>query len=226
MNTLWYLHRCSLFECLNEDQLTTLSAMVRLEVVVKSDHVAYDDPGHEVIYLVKTGFMRILRLLDDGREVTIEVIGPGSLFGQIGKSIADSNTREIAEALGEATVCVFRRESFERTLRTWPDLYHNIAVYDRQRHEQLRERLIDLAFRSVPSRIASILLRYASAYGEHHSDGIILNSSMTQQDVADLIGASRQTVTTELNQWREQGIIDFDRSRYILKDITTLQSLI
>lgn len=217
--SLWYLKDFSLFECLSEDQLMTISAMVRLDVVLRREFLAYDDRDEDVLFLVKSGYLRVLRMLEDGREVTLDVIGPGTIFGKIGERVSTGPAiRELAEALDEATVCVVRKDTFEKTLNEWPDLHRQVIAHLDGRSEILKERLVDLAFRSVPSRIASLLLRLGSSYGTSTQQGVRIAVSLSQQDIAYLVGATRQTVATELGRWRELGLIDLNRRSYTIID--------
>jgi len=223
---MWYLKDFSLFECLSEEQLMTISAMVRLDVVLRREFLSYDDREGDVLFLVKSGFLRVLRMLEDGREVTVDVIGPGTIFGRIGEtSSAGSTPREIAEAIDEATVCVVMRQTFEKALKEWPELHRHVTMHLDGRAEILKERLVDLAFRSVPSRMASLFLRLGDTYGTRTLAGVRIEASISQQDIAYLIGATRQTVATELSRWRDTGIVVLQRKCYTLTNRSALEQI-
>ena len=223
----WHLKECSLFDCLSDEELGALSASVRLDILLRRQHLAYDDPGKECVFFVKKGYLKLLRLLPDGQEVIIDLVGPGEFFGRIhARTTEHSHVREMAEATETATVCVLRRTDFERHLAAAPHLSREVMANLDDRVERIRERVVDLAFRSAPQRLAGFFDRYVENYGTQQHNIRRAPLPLSQQEVGYLAGMSRQSVTTLMHTWREEQIIDFDRQQITIVDRDRLQQII
>jgi CRP/FNR family transcriptional regulator len=193
----WYLKNLSFFECLTDQEFDDLARMAQMHLLPRKAFVYGREDETHYVYFVKRGHLKIARMVD-GRELIVDVISPGEFFGEItGTSIVD----EVAEALDEATVCVFRTDDFVRILDANPKLNREILKHVGDRLVRFKERLVDIAFRDARSRVAGFIVRYAEELG-----------FLTHQEIAFLTGLSRQTVTQTLNAFREDGLITFDRS--------------
>ena len=225
--SFWHLKECSLFDCLSDDELGALSRSVRLDIILRRQHLAYDDPGKECLFFVKSGFLKILRVLDDGAEVLVDVIGPGEIFGRLREPHRQMpTTRELAEASEQATVCVLQRNEFERYLEQTPHLQREIIATLDDRVERIQQRFVDLAFRSAPQRLAAFLDRFVEEYGRQQHGVRRATMPLSQQELGYLVGMSRQSVTTLLNEWRQNGVIAFDRRELAITDHSHLQHII
>ena len=225
--SFWHLKDCSLFDCLSDDELGALSRTVRLDIILRNQALSYDDPGQECLFLVKSGFLKVLRVLDEGTEVVVDIIGPGEIFGRIhsGSEVV-GRPHEIAEAMEQATVCVVERCVFEKFLEQVPRLQREIITTLDDRVERIQQRFVDLAFRSAAQRLASFLDRFAEAYGRQQRGIRRVTLPLSQQELGYLVGMSRQSVTTLMNEWRHGGIIDFDRQHLTITNRSLLQTII
>ena len=168
--------------------------------------------------------MKLYRLHEDGREVILDLLGPGEVFGEL--SIVDQGERkEAAETLDDALVCSMSLKDFEGMLLHNPVLNLQLTKWVGLRLRRFEEKMSDLAFKDVTKRIVSFLVRYADDFGKIKEGTVQISSPLSHQDIAYLTAASRQTVTTVLNELKEKGFIEFTRKTLTIRNLKELQSL-
>jgi len=222
---LWHLKNTSLFEGMPESAMIAMDRMASM-TAVKSQQPIYfpDEPSRDVFFL-KQGHVKISRIHPDGREVILDVIGPGEVFGELSPMSEEGQPNEMAEALDEALVCTIRREDFESLLAQHPQLNVKITKRIGLRLRKFEERLTDLIFKDTRKRLATFLVRNAEEFGKMKSGTITVKMHLSHQEIALLTGAARQTVTTTLNEFRDLGIIDFSRKEMVIKQVEKLKSI-
>ncbi len=118
-----------------------------------------------------------------------------------------------------------RREDFELLLSQHPQLHVKITKRIGVRLRKFEERLTDLVFKDTKKRLATFLVRNAEEFGKMKSGTITVKIHLSHQEIALLTGAARQIVTTTLNEFRDQGIIDFNRKEMVIKEMEKLKSI-
>ena len=163
----------------------------------------------EVLFILKKGRVQVSRLAEDGRKLTIAVLEPGAIFGEM-PMLSQTMQDTTAEALDDCTICIMSRHDLENMVKTNPQVALNIVHNLASRVQDLESRLEMQAFQSVSERLATTLLRLAG-------DGTEISGASHQQ-IGETIGASRETVTRTLGDFRSQGLIDLGRSHIVIKD--------
>jgi len=213
---LWYIKSAQIFSGMKPHDHAYLSELARM-VPFKRDEIIYlpDDLSHYV-YLVKKGRVKLSRIDIQGREVTLDIIGPMDIFGEL--ALADEATRShTATALEEGLLCIFSKQNFKKVMDTYP--YFGLAVVKLigLRMRKLESRLEDLAFRSVSERVTDTLLRLAKEFGRQEADGAV-RVPITQSQLANLVGASREKVAEELGKLRREGVVNTAYRAIILQN--------
>ena len=175
-------------------------------------------PGElsEVLFILKKGRVQVSRLAEDGRKLTIAILEPGAIFGEM-PMLSQTMQDSTAEALDDCTICIMSRYDLESMVKTNPQVALNIVHNLASRVQDLESRLEMQAFQSVPERLAATLLRLAG-------DGTEISGASHQQ-IGENIGASRETITRALGDFRSQGLIDVGRSHIVIKDREGLDEL-
>lgn len=199
--------------------------LARLKRVKKRQFLYLPGDPSEAVFLVHAGRIKISSSTRLGREVTLSILQPGELFGEV--EALDGTPRETAaEALEDATLGVIPREDFARHLRTHPDLALELSKLIGARLRALQSRVQDLVFRDVPERLAHLLLELAPGdAGSAPSPGR-LPGPLTHQEMANLVGCARETVTTILGHFREQGLIRMEGRSILLRNRDGLARLV
>ncbi len=222
----WYLKNINLFEGMPESEMKKIERMSSMNRVKKHQTIYFpEEPSHSIFFL-KEGHVKISRVSEDGNELILDIIGPGEIFGELSLVEEESQGRsEIAEALDDVLICTIKRQDFEEMLRKNPELNFKVIKRIGLRLRKIEERVEDLVFKDVSRRIASFLVRYAEEFGTMKSGIITIKSFLSHQEIAFLTACSRQTVTTVLNEFKSQNLIDFSRKSLLIKDFERLQRL-
>jgi CRP/FNR family transcriptional regulator, cyclic AMP receptor protein len=216
-----YLSMVEIFQDLapaDMEHLEQVTAMVTCE----RGRVFYnpDEPA-EVLFILKRGEVAISRISPDGRKLTIDTLGPGSIFGEmsvVGQRMYD----HYAEALTECVICVMSRLDVEELLIADPRVSVRLIQALGERLARAEARIEEMAFKGVQSRVASLLLRLAL---DTDWRGRPVLAGLTHQQLAELTGATRETVTVTLNQFRESGLVEIARKKVTLMDRAGLQEI-
>lgn len=212
MEKIWYLKHINIFGDMTEADLSVLDRITYMKDYSRREQVyGQGDPG-DVIYLLKEGRVKIYKLSAEGKELTLAILEPGEIFGEM--ALVDEGPRDtIAEALDDMLLCVIRRRDFEILLRKKPELAMRVTKLIGVRRREIENQLENLVFRSASSRLALLLMSLAEKHGVRDSRGIILNVKLSQQELANLIGTARETTSALLNEFKRLGIIDIQHRR-------------
>jgi CRP/FNR family transcriptional regulator len=218
------LRQIDLLSGLDDVDLDLLVPLTRQQVVPKRQYVFLPDDAADSVFLLLEGKVRIAKLSRDGKEITLSILVAGSLFGEQALHGAASRGT-MAEVIEDAVICAIDRAGFERFVRQRPGVaYHIIKLLAARQHE-VQERIEELAFRDVPTRLARLLTRLASEYGSAVPEGTVIDLPLTHQEVANLIGATRETTTATLNDFRRAGMLSLGRKRIVITNRDQLDTL-
>jgi CRP-like cAMP-binding protein len=169
------------------------------------------DKGQVIFFLV-VGRVQKYRLSPNGKKLVTATLGPGSLFGEmslVGKAIHSTS----AESIEECHLYLMSRADFERLLHAKPQIALRLMEAMGHRLTDLESRLEEIAFKNVPARLASLLLRSADEMGK----GTELRG-FSHQDLGEMLGSYRETITQTLNDFKAKGLIDIGHKRISLLD--------
>ncbi|HZX41084.1 MAG TPA: Crp/Fnr family transcriptional regulator MrpC [Myxococcaceae bacterium] len=159
------------------------------------------------VYLLKTGRVRLMRLGRNSQRSVVSILRPGDLFGELFRP-EGTPVEELAVSAGEAEVWSIEGRDFRAQLEARPTLAVDVVRAYAERVRSLRKRVLGLTFKEVPARLADTLLTLAEAHGERCPHGGETDlRGITQQDLADLVGASRSFVSTLINEMKRDGML-------------------
>jgi CRP/FNR family cyclic AMP-dependent transcriptional regulator len=221
----WYLKQFNLFEGMDDAAMESVNRISSMSTVKTHQPVYFPDEPSRSIFLLKEGHVKISRLTADGKEAIVDVVGPGEVFGELGFAEETETRNEMAQALDDVIICAVKMEDFENLLKMHPELNLQVTKRIGLRLKKIEERVSDLIFKDVRQRIASFLVRYAEEFGKVKGGVVTVKAPLSHQEIATLTGAARQTVTTTLNEFRTQGLIDFSRQEITIKQFEELQQV-
>lgn len=221
----WYLKHFNIFEGMDEATMERISQMSSLTTVKSHQPIYFPDEPAKTIFFLKEGHVKISRLTADGKEVILDVIGPGEIFGEISFSREEESAGELAQALDDVIICTMKKSDFEHLLTMHPELNLQITKRIGLRLKKFEERVTDMVFKDVRQRIAAFLVRYAEEFGRIKSGIVTITMHLSHQEIALLVGAARQTVTTTLNEFRSEGLIDFSRQGFVIHNLDRLRKI-
>ncbi len=181
------------------------------------------DPA-DAVFVMRQGRVKISRLSEDGREATLHLIGPSEPFGE--ECLLDAATHEtIAENLEPAQTLRIPRAVLFAVLQTHPPLALAIARLMSGRRRAAEFRVEEMVFKTVRGRLAALLARLARSHGRATTGGILLDLSLTHQDLAGQIGSTRETTTLTLNEFRRGGLLWIDPCRILIRNLAGLEAI-
>jgi CRP-like cAMP-binding protein len=220
---VWYMRQTRLFDRLSEPDLRRLEQLSEMQEYPRGEVIPGPEPRPDVIYLVKAGRVKVSAYSPDGKEQVLALLDRGDLFGDLVPAESPVPTR--VEALDRAVVCTLQRTAFEDIIRSTPDVALKVIRILARRLRAAEQEIEDLALRDVPGRLAALLLRLAEAHGVLHDRGIRLLFRLTHQDLAQVIGSTRETVTMIMNRFQDDGLIAVEQRTLILLDRERLRAV-
>ncbi len=142
--------------------------------------------------------MKISRVSEDGKKMTLHLIGPGEIFGE-SAILGQDKHENIAEVVEDAVICSINRTMFQEMLTNNPKLNLSINKFIGLRIRKIQAHVEDLVFKDAQERVIAFLKRYAKTFGKKMIDGWMVRPFLTHQEIADLTATSRQTVNSILN---------------------------
>ncbi|MFN3477488.1 MAG: Crp/Fnr family transcriptional regulator, partial [Candidatus Methylomirabilales bacterium] len=139
--------------------------------------------------------------------------------------VAEGPQEAIAEALEDSLLCIIQRRDFEALLRRKPDLALRVTKFIGFKRKRIESRLEDLVFKDVPGRLAALLLQLAKDYGVLDRRGVLLRIKLSQRELANLIGASREMVNHALSQFRRKRLVDVEGRQIVILSQEALKAI-
>jgi CRP/FNR family cyclic AMP-dependent transcriptional regulator len=180
------------------------------------------DPA-ELFYVTSTGRVKISLLSCYGKELIVEIIEPGGIFGEL-VLIDDSPHVTVAEALDDVLLYAYRKQNFKNIIATHPELALRLAQIVGLRFRKIERKVSDLVNKDVSARITDLLVEMAGTYCNNGGAPGEILVRLKQQDVAGLIGACRQATTKALNDLEKMGWIELGRGSIRITSLDGLRS--
>ncbi len=213
-----YLSELAVFQDLSPREMEELNRITTMSTVQKG-RVFYrpEEPG-EVLFILKEGKVQLYRISPEGKKLVITTLGSHTLFGEMALLGAKMHNT-FAEAVEDCLICVMSRNDLERLILSKPQVALRILEITGRRLRDAEERLENMAFKGIPARLASMLLRLAEEQGSNEITGL------THQDLAESVGTYRETATQVLNDLKAAGYIDIGRKRITVLDTEGLTAV-
>ena len=215
----------SIFSSLEEEELDLLlRATTTKRLEAKEMLFRKGDPGNQ-LYGVLSGSLKVMAPGSDGKDVMFTLMGRGEVIGEI--SLLDSGERSATVVAVEQTeLLTLHRRELIPFLESHPHAAIGLAGVLAARVRRLSERTEDRQTMPLPGRMAKRLISLSEQYGKHPIVGGPVEVRLPQQDLADLVGTSRESVNKQLRAWEEEGIVQIGRGRVILKRPEALEAVI
>jgi CRP-like cAMP-binding protein len=212
-----FLATIPLFSGLPEEELERFAELTRERSYPKGSVILFqDDPG-DSLFVLRAGRVKVVLIGEDGREVILGVLEPGAHFGEL--ALIDDQPRSAhVIAMEDAQLLVLRREDFKRRVEANPTVAWALLTELSRRLRRADVKIGGLVLLDVPGRIARLLLDLADETG---SDQI--EKPLTHQTIAQMIGASRETVSRAMKEFQDAGLIRVERRRISIGDRDALE---
>ena len=214
-NKVWYLKQNRLFEESPDDVVERNAGIFTMQTFARKALIFDQFSPARTIFMIKTGKVRLARLTEDGKEVTVAVLGRGDLFGE--EAIFQTGPRTtFAIALEEALLCMSSADDLLALLGNEPKIALNVAKVMSDRVLELTSTVEDLAYARLSDRLVHLLERLAVEHGRPVDGGIEITVRLTHADIASLVGSTRETVSLELARLIRAGRIKQKAGAFIV----------
>ena len=221
---LWYLQRFKLVDALEESQRRLLEETTRMQEVKRGQRIYQPGDSSQHFFLVKRGVIKIAAIGPSTREVLLSFRHPGDVFGEL--ALLDDNPRDhLAKAHEDSLICALNRDVILRLARESADVGFRVLTMMGRRVKQFRGRIEQLSYKSAAVRIARALVDLAEEHGVEDSRGTVIAFKLSQRDLADLVGLTRETVNVVLHDLQHKGLIEQDRHVLRVLDVERLRDV-
>jgi CRP/FNR family transcriptional regulator len=213
-----------LFEELSADELKRIAAVAVPRSFPKAVRVFHEGDSSDACYIVRSGDLRVTREHSDGRAIALATLGPGDIFGEL--AMLDGGTRSASvETLSESELLALPARDVRRLLADHSDIAVKLIVALTRRVRETNERVARQSFQTVPSRVAGVLSQLVAEDAlPEGREGITVR--MTQADLAQLAGTSRESVSRFLATLERAGVVVVGRGRVTIVEPRRLRAYI
>ena len=170
------------------------------------------------VFWIKNGIVKLSHITEEGTEMTMTILGKGSVIGCFWNNSASPEVEETVQALGEVNFYRLTLDDFKALMSHQTELAWHIFEEMNARKQKVERKLRTVLTQSVEMRVIATLLELSEIFGIKCTHGYALEIHLTQQEVADLVGASRSVVSTVLNDFRSRGMLDYTREQICIND--------
>jgi CRP/FNR family transcriptional regulator, cyclic AMP receptor protein len=208
------LKKVSLFQNVDDSELTKVASLLSPRDCPKDTHIVTQDEPGDAMFIIAKGRVKVVLYGDNGREVILTLLKSGEFFGEM--ALLDDLPRSAnVIAHEDSQVLVLKRDQFAEHIKNSPTTALNVMAELSRRLRRADEIIGNLATLDVYGRVAHIMIDLAKKDGEEVEEGILIRERPTQQDIASMIGTSRETVSRVLSEFQKRGFVEM-RGREIL----------
>jgi CRP-like cAMP-binding protein len=215
------VRRAPLFTALDEAAAVSLRASMDSVKIAKGSILFKEGDEGEHLYVIIDGKLKLGTSSGDGRENLLSILGPGEMFGEL--SLFDPGPRtSTATAVTDAKLLSLSHEKVIPWLKQNPEVSLQLLTRLSQRLRRTNEAVGDLVFSDVPGRVAKALIDLGDRFGKTTPEGLLVNHDLTQEELAQLVGASRETVNKALADFAGRGWLKLDGRSVLITDVERL----
>lgn len=197
---LWYIQQLDLFKGLAKEKLQNIESLFAMKEYCKRE-VIFEPGDKDKVFIVKTGQVELYQLNPNGKKIIIERLLPGSFFGDLG---TEGETELFVEATTDSYVCSLHKDKFFSMVSQHPQLSEKLMKQLFHRLTQVERRMSSVASDSAFEKLIKLLLNLGK---RNAVDSLEISEKFTHEELSQMLGISRQTVTTLINQLEKKGLI-------------------
>lgn len=217
---LWYLSQISLFKMIPNDDLMIIDEMSYMKTLPKKYMIQRPEQFQKSLYLLKKGKIRLYKIDQDGKQFTLGILGSGNIFGEI--ESFSLGTRDVyIETLEETLLCTINQELIQQFLLERPKLMLKLLQVLSKRLIESNRMLEHMALGDTKDRLLYLLVKLSEQFGTKKNHKTKIDIKLTHQELAYMIGSTRESVSIMLKELTEQNLVSVNR-----KSITINNSLL
>lgn len=201
-----------LFTGVSEPELKELSKIVKEKIFPKGSVVFFENEPGQTFYIIESGFIKISLLSEGGKAKTLSILKKNDYFGEM--AVLNGKYRSAtAEALVDSRVLLIYRKEFTEFIKKSPHLALNIIHTLSDRLREANRQIENLVFKDSQGKLVSTLLKLVEQFGEKKESTTVVNLSLTHQEISEMAGISRETVTRLISKLEKDGILKYGKRK-------------
>ncbi|MFT9847147.1 Crp/Fnr family transcriptional regulator [Aneurinibacillus sp. REN35] len=216
-----FLRYFPFFEHLKETELAEIAPLFITRTYEKGANVFFEEEEGDELYIIKSGVVKIYRD-DKAREIILAIFREGDFFGEMAVLQNERVRSASARTLEKTTLYVLKRYDFISLLNRSPGIFIKILETALDRLRKANELITDLTILDARTRIVRMILRLIENHGRKNREGVLIDLKLTHQQIADMTGTVRETVTKILLDLQNQQLIRIDKKKIIIHDVEKL----
>jgi CRP/FNR family transcriptional regulator len=209
------LKKTALFASLTADELNRILGNIVIKNFKKDEIILHEENTNEFMYIILDGEAKVVQSTDSGKEIIMSMHQSGDFFGEL--SLIDGKTLPAAVcATRDSVTAIISKHDFYALLLSQNKVLENLLQILCSRLRESMKKIQILNFNNAAQRIKMLFLMLSENFGEKSSEGTILKIKLIHQDIADMTGLTRESVTRILDKWRRSGEIQILKNKFIL----------
>ena len=219
---LGLLSELALFAGLSEPDMLAIGHATTMTHCVRGQQILAPDDPPDRIHIVKGGRVRVYRVTPDGKQLTLDIYEKGTILGDMTLLGQDRLPEAYAEAIDEAVICTITPDELRRLIERYPIIGVNIIRHLSRRLQAAERELEAMAYQRVDQRLARRLLDLGRRFGVTTDRGTLIQARLTQQELAEMVGTTRETLAHTLSDFRRRGLLDAAHHQVVIRDAERL----
>ncbi|PTV99078.1 CRP/FNR family transcriptional regulator [Halanaerobium saccharolyticum] len=209
------------FQNLDPEELELLCQNSYAKFYEKDEVIFFENDSVKKLYLLVNGKVKLSMLSAEGKEKVLTILQEGDIFGEL--SLFDEDPHPLtAEVMDDARLLIIPWNEMEKMIIDRPSLAIKIIEALSKKTRLLTSQVRELVFQDAAGRLASLISRLAEDFGREIEEGTVIDLVLTHQEIANLIGSSRVTVTKLINKFIDDGMITIKKRKIIITDFESL----
>lgn len=200
------LNMIELFATLTDDELDSIGKLLAVKRFKKNEVILHEEDTNKFMYIILSGKVKVIQITEDGKEILLAIHQAGEFFGEM--SFIDGKTSPATiVAADDCVINILSRDEFYSTIHSHKKVLYNLLLILSSRLRDSWDKIQLLNLKNASERLKILFYMLSNKYGEMTSKGITLNIKLTHQEIAEMTGMARETVTRVLDKWNKEGEI-------------------
>ncbi len=222
---LGLLREIDLFQGLSDDDIAAIGHATTMTHCTAGQRIMSPDDPPDRIHILKKGKVRVYRVTPDGKQLTLDIYDKGTILGDMSLLGQEPIPEAFAESLDEAVICTIAPDEMRRLIERYPVIGVNIISYLSSRLRDAEAELESMAYQPVSQRLARKLMDLSTRFGVKTSRGTLIEARLTQQELAEMIGTTRETLAHTIADFRRRGLLDTEKHQVLIRDAEQLMDI-
>ena len=222
---LGLLNEVALFDGLSEADMAAIGHATTMTHCVRGQQILTPDDPPDRIHIIKKGRVRVYRVTPDGKQLTLDIHERGTILGDMSLLGQSRLPEAFADAIDDAVICTITPDQLRQLIERFPTIGVNLIRHLSGRLQSAERELESLAYQRVDQRLARKLLDLARRFGSSTEGGTLIDARLTQQELAEMIGTTRETLAHTLSDFRRRGLLATVQHRVVIRDAEQLAGI-